>query len=222
MITGTQIRAFLDRNADDRFALSREDGELVALKSGETLFVADTPDIANPQEMLRSVHHAEYLLRVMVPAGAEFRAVQTWPSEQICADVIITPRLTLSAKVVTVGDIDELCQRAGRLQSEESPSGEKGQLLRIAEAAAWYRDPEFIEWLNAPGTATWHHAGTDAGEHSDVFLHVCGTDGSDTPGYLMPAPPQWIWDEIVRLAEEQFGTGAECLVWISNIERDQS
>jgi len=98
---------------------------------------------------------------------------------------------------------------------------ETRELLRISSASEWYKDPTFLEWINSPETATWHVSGNKATEYSDVFFHMSGSpggciEGSDEPGYGKPAPPQEIWDEIGKIATEQFGEDFECLVWISN------
>ena len=92
------------------------------------------------------------------------------------------------------------------------------EVVRISGARRWFQDPDFIAWINAPGVATWHTKGEEPGEYSDVFLHVCGEDGTDTPGYGFPAPSESSWKEIIDLVRETCGEGAEVLVWISNEE----
>lgn len=91
------------------------------------------------------------------------------------------------------------------------------KVVRI-NAPAWFDDPEFLKWLNRPGTATWHRSGTEPGDYSDVFFTFCQGEGSDYPGSEDPGIPEEIWQHLEFIIAEQHGWDAEVLVWVSNLE----
>lgn len=90
------------------------------------------------------------------------------------------------------------------------------KVVRI-NAPAWFDDPEFLKWLNRPGTATWHRSGTEPGDYSDVFFTFCQGEGSDYPGSEDPGIPDAIWKHLEFIVAEQHGWDAEVLVWVSNL-----
>jgi hypothetical protein len=91
-------------------------------------------------------------------------------------------------------------------------------LLRI-NAPEFYTNPDFLVWLNAPSTATWHKKGEPPNEYSDAFFTVNGDDGSDAPCAILalyPAIPDGIWKQITEAAAAR--DLDECLVWVSNLQ----
>jgi len=90
-------------------------------------------------------------------------------------------------------------------------------LVRI-NAPAFYKDADFLRWLNSPGVATWHHAGAVVDEYADVFFTYSDGDGSDAPtgSDQRPAIPAHIWEQVVALVAPQVD-GGECLIWLSNL-----
>lgn len=94
-----------------------------------------------------------------------------------------------------------------------------GKVLRL-NAPQWYAREDFMQWLDGPASATWHLKGSPACEGSDAFFTHDHREGSDTPcENPRLGLPEDVWDEVCRLAEDAFGTGAECLVWVSNLEQ---
>jgi|GEM_PF-2478406 hypothetical protein len=96
-------------------------------------------------------------------------------------------------------------------------------LLRL-NAPAWYDDPEWIEWINSKGVATWHSGRTLDGrrqpnEYSDVFTQYVGPfEGSDYPGTPdEPGIPDHIWMEIARIVADKYTENTEVLLWVSNL-----
>jgi hypothetical protein len=92
-------------------------------------------------------------------------------------------------------------------------------VLRI-NAPEWYADPDWMRWLNSPGSATWHHKGDGkaAGESSDAFCTYCYREGSDYPPYSdWPGIPDHIWEQITKVVTDLHGADAELLVWVSNL-----
>lgn len=87
-------------------------------------------------------------------------------------------------------------------------------LVRI-NAPEFYKDPDFIRWLNHPGVATWHDKDSPPNEFSDVFFNYDHFDGSDAPvmGDDRPAIPPHIWNVICA----ELGD-IDCLVWLSNLQ----
>ena len=92
-------------------------------------------------------------------------------------------------------------------------------LVKI-NAPGWFSDPKFLEWLNAPRTATWHTAGEAPDDYSDVFFTFCDGDGSDSPcgGDERPHIPEPIWNYIEYAVNKELGMHNECLVWVTNLE----
>lgn len=81
-------------------------------------------------------------------------------------------------------------------------------LVRI-NAPEFYRDPDFVAWLNDPDRqqATWHRKGEPPGPYSDLFFTVDPPDGSDSD---MPEP---IWQRILAALPPD----KECVIWLSNL-----
>lgn len=81
-------------------------------------------------------------------------------------------------------------------------------LVRI-NAEAWAEDPEWVEFVNRPSTATWHQPGEELNEYSDVFFIYAdgGATGSDYPDGV----PEHIWTEIKKI----LGDMSQALVWVS-------
>lgn len=93
------------------------------------------------------------------------------------------------------------------------------QVLRISNARRWYCHARFIDWLNAPGTATWHHKGKPIGDDSYAFTMLDGIEGSDCPGYGKPEIPHDIWVEILEASVHAAGPdGMEAVVVLSGEE----
>lgn len=86
-------------------------------------------------------------------------------------------------------------------------------IVRI-NAPEFYRDPEFLAWLNNPVTnvATWHQQGDTPGEYSDLFFTYDNGDGCNTD---MPAH---IWEQICEAVDPLRCYNGECLIWLSNLE----
>jgi hypothetical protein len=94
-----------------------------------------------------------------------------------------------------------------------------GKVLRL-NAPDWFAREDFVAWLNAPSTATWHRKGQDkVGEMADAFFTHCDGDGSDSPMPDSSGIPDDIWQEICQLAVSHFGDDSECLVWVSNLQQ---
>lgn len=77
----------------------------------------------------------------------------------------------------------------------------------------WFKNPDFVNWLNRGGTATWHPLGERPNEYSDIFLVV---DGSTRDGEWAGSDDDMpTWDELCEICkEENFDSG---IVWITNI-----
>lgn len=98
------------------------------------------------------------------------------------------------------------------LQPLGSEVHRKRECLRLNIPASVVNGTDFHEWLNkaageddsVANTATWHRPGR-IGEYSDVFVHVCDTDGSNSD-----MPLGW-WEAILS----HTGGFYEGLVWIS-------
>lgn len=86
------------------------------------------------------------------------------------------------------------------------------QLMRI-NCPEFYEDPDFLDWINGKTGCellTWHVAGDEAGDYSDVFLNYDHGDGAYSEDV-----PEHIWEEICRLAEEAgFEYG---MIWLTNL-----
>lgn len=107
-------------------------------------------------------------------------------------------------------------------------------LVRM-NAPAWFKRADFINWLCADTTATWHKkmnvttaeggqvsvsANKSPNDYSDVFFTWSGaTSGSDYPGSdTAPGIPDDIWEFICDRLMEEFGEHQDALIWLSNLE----
>lgn len=107
-------------------------------------------------------------------------------------------------------------------------------LVRM-NAPAWFKRDDFLNWLCADTTATWHkklNVTTSKGgrvsasknkspnDYSDVFFTWSDiTSGSDYPGSdTDPGIPVDIWEFICDRLREELGEDQEALVWLSNLE----
>lgn len=132
-----------------------------------------------------------------------------------------------------LNDLDEPTElrdwwyRAAYYESVEDPAwiGEvevHGLPLITINAPGWFKDPDFVEWLKAPRTATWHPTGSDdPDEYADVFFSFCDGDGSDSPcggSEQGPHIPQGIWDYIEFAVNKELGIQNECIVRVTNLE----
>ena len=89
-------------------------------------------------------------------------------------------------------------------------------------APEWFRDPEFVTWLNTRVTPlmTWHTTGEPPNEWSDIIVFVdpsLSGEGSDNGSM-----PDKYWDEIVRLCQNNYdpygsSTGYHIVVRITNL-----
>lgn len=93
-------------------------------------------------------------------------------------------------------------------------------LMRI-NAPAWYRNPEFVAWLRSEGVATWHVGRESPHGCSDAFFTFHdGEGGTDYPGDDdRPGIPKAIWEHLEFMVADEYGRGAEVLVWVSNLEQ---
>jgi len=79
-------------------------------------------------------------------------------------------------------------------------------------APEFYRDPEFLKWLNNPDRhqATWHVKGKKVNEFSDLFFTYDGGEGSDSD------MPSRIWEMIHQELKRQ---GVKfCVVWVKSFD----
>lgn len=117
----------------------------------------------------------------------------------------------------------EFWRRAARYKSctdENLTAGVMTQDWKVVriDAPAWFKNPQFVEWLNTTGTATWHVRGNEPGDYSDVFFTFCSGEGSDWPASAdRPGIPDEIWKHLEFVVAEQHGWDAEVLVWVSNL-----
>jgi len=91
-------------------------------------------------------------------------------------------------------------------------------LVRI-NAPEFYRNKQWLEWLNHKRTATWHGKAKKPHEYSDVFFTYCDGDGSDAPASPddpRPGIPKAIWKKIKTAIEAE--VSGECFVWVSNLQ----
>lgn len=82
-------------------------------------------------------------------------------------------------------------------------------------APEFYRDPEFLRWLNNPDRhqATWHVKGKSVNEFSDLFFTYDGGEGSDSD------MPRRIWEMIHQELKRQ---GVKfCVVWVKSFSMDE-
>lgn len=94
-----------------------------------------------------------------------------------------------------------------------------GVSLKI-DAAEFFRDPRFVEWLNnGQPKMTWHQGGA-AAEWSDVVVMVDpGLTGEGTDSDM----PEHIWSRIVAECAKHFAhsvarNGNHIPVWLVNCE----
>lgn len=86
----------------------------------------------------------------------------------------------------------------------------KSEIVYKVNKPEWFRRTDFMEFVNASGTATWHHKGRGKpNEYSDVFVWA-STQGVDDPDCCLPED---IESELVVIAEQH----GDCLVWIQNL-----
>lgn len=125
----------------------------------------------------------------------------------------------------TYGDITVIGAYGHELGLDTKPR----VLVRI-DAPSFYRDPDYLRWLNSAESraATWHWRGSEPAEDSDAFIHYGGArwaDGkfhaecSDYPGSPdRPGIPETILALIAEAVKEATGSmDTEALVWISNL-----
>jgi len=125
----------------------------------------------------------------------------------------------------TYGDITVIGAYGHELGLDTKPN----PLVRI-NAPSFFRDTNFVRWLNSPESraATWHARGNEPAEDSDVFIHYGGADwknntfnaeGSDYPDLpTRPGIPEAIYALIAEAVAEATGSMEnEALVWISNL-----
>lgn len=82
-------------------------------------------------------------------------------------------------------------------------------------APEFYRDPEFLKWLNNPDRhqATWHVKGKSVSEFSDLFFTYDGGEGSDSD------MPSHIWEKIHKELKQR---GVKwCVVWVKSFSKDE-
>lgn len=103
-------------------------------------------------------------------------------------------------------------------QQEITMKIEQGVSLRIS-APEFFKDPEFIKWLNnGDRKFTWHDTG-EPDEWSDVVVAVDPSltgEGSDSD------MPEAIWNQIVQACRDHYKdraitNGVHILVWLTPI-----
>lgn len=122
----------------------------------------------------------------------------------------------------------------GQRAEEISVTANYLPLVRI-DAPAWFSRADFVRWLCADTTATWHRKlnitknrngrvtsvsnNTRTNDFSDVFFTWSDvTAGSDYPGTDdVPGIPVDIWEFICDSIVAQLGYRQEALVWVSNV-----
>lgn len=81
-----------------------------------------------------------------------------------------------------------------------------------------FRDPDFAAWVDrraGKGLATWHVAGEEAGDFSDVFLVYDHGECGDATGRADEAMPESCWEKLdaflkARGVEYAFGRLINC------------
>lgn len=95
----------------------------------------------------------------------------------------------------------------------------------------WYKDRDFLTFLNSSRVATWHRQYCKPDAYSDVFLTYCQGERSDayypinkaTDKYLDLSEPEdslTIPDRCWRIIHEYCQTNGiqEALIWLTNLE----
>lgn len=109
-------------------------------------------------------------------------------------------------------------------------------LVRM-NAPAWFQRVDFMNWVCAATTATWHKKlnitttrggrvsvskNTSPNDYSDVFFTWSDiTSGSDYPGFDNeddPGIPDDIWEFICDRLRWELGENQEALIWLSNLD----
>lgn len=91
----------------------------------------------------------------------------------------------------------------------------------------WYKDRDFLTFLNSSRVATWHRQYCKPDEYSDVFLTYCQGEGSDAY-YPSDEPEEFgdtnhadvIPDRYWRVVCAYCATNGieEALIWLTNLE----
>lgn len=97
----------------------------------------------------------------------------------------------------------------------------KPSLALVINAPHFFEDPKFLDWLNNKNAKfTWHPAGHDADEWSDVVVCVDPSlNGEGTDSDM----PEEIWDQIVNACKDTFEPNLNIphiMVRLTNIEED--
>lgn len=81
-------------------------------------------------------------------------------------------------------------------------------LVRI-NAPEWYKNKQWMKWLNSGECATWHKEGQPPNEYSDVFfMHLTGSGEADYPDKIRKQLDKALEDRGIM----------EALIWVSNLE----
>ena len=94
----------------------------------------------------------------------------------------------------------------------------------VINAPEWFKDPGFLKMLNYNGeepgkfgtrrAATWHIAGQEPDEDSDVFMTWEGEEGCERE-FLSDS----IWNEITEIVRSALPPGVnDCVLWIKNLD----
>lgn len=89
----------------------------------------------------------------------------------------------------------------------------------VVNVPEFFQDPAFLGWLNDDTTSvfTWHSAGSEPGEWSDVIVGVdpsLNGEGSDAD-----MPPH-LWHALIELCQERLvpSNGPHILVRLTNLD----
>ena len=87
----------------------------------------------------------------------------------------------------------------------------------VIDAPAFFRNLEFVAWLNNGETKLTMHQGGEPGEYSDIVVLVdpsLNGEGSDSD------MPEECWNQLVAACRKEFnpGGGYHIMVWLRNLE----
>lgn len=91
----------------------------------------------------------------------------------------------------------------------------------VLDAPAFFKDRQFVEWLNSDALkATWHSDG-EPDEWSDVFIPIPSELSGE--GCFLPDPrfPEAVWDAILRECRRHYAPhefNEYLVVWLRNVE----
>jgi hypothetical protein len=88
----------------------------------------------------------------------------------------------------------------------------------VLNAPEFFRDAEFIKWLNNTGPKfTWHQGGQPTEWSDTIVLVDPGLNGEGSDSDM----PEHIWDAILNCCRQNFPpntSGSHIMVWIKNLQ----